>query len=574
MAIVSPAVFAPPAESSPSPAVPAAATATTGDGGGGARAAERTEADEPAELAAPSSSAAPDESTQGALDALAALAAASSSLSGPHARGGASPHRRDRSHPQHLRCAQQQQQQQPYEITPHQTSSDDDSEAMPPPPPRGPVGASTTYRANPCFSLLHDSDVAFHASTAGGGGGRLRSASNPEGMEKWDLYSRRNDRQHFVLPSSILEEELASTRRVLGETVAVADNDEYDEDCGMRGGGREGSGNGVLHGFAPPPPLPRAEAAEGFHQHWVRRSSRRTQPSCRLGTSPDSVAAVPAFAGGAKGGNPPSRTSPATKPAGDRSGGTAIASAVPADPPPRSRKKRAASPPEIIPSKSPPPEGGSLGREEDADESTLEPEELLRRARSRLLEDLSEGGDAGGGGGGTGAAGGGGGGTLILPHSLSKYKEVYNQNGRIGIYTPAERAAIIRKFRAKRARRVWNKKIRYNCRKNLADRRMRVKGRFVKRSVEATEAETGDGGSLPPHTGLPSQGEGPYVAPPKATARSGSQPTHMSPLTTVNEGVEGSPPLDEAMPDVGDEEAGFEPTDDMPFRRTRRYTIT
>ena len=60
---------------------------------------------------------------------------------------------------------------------------------------------------------------------------------------------------------------------------------------------------------------------------------------------------------------------------------------------------------------------------------------------------------------------------------------MYNKNGRIGIYTPTERAAIIQKFTVKRARRVWHKKIRYNCRKNQADHRMRVKGRFVKRSV-------------------------------------------------------------------------------------------
>ena len=33
-------------------------------------------------------------------------------------------------------------------------------------------------------------------------------------------------------------------------------------------------------------------------------------------------------------------------------------------------------------------------------------------------------------------------------------------------------------------------------------------------------------------------------------------------------------PMDEDMPDIKDEEAGFEPSDDMPYRRTRRYTIT
>ncbi len=118
---------------------------------------------------------------------------------------------------------------------------------------------------------------------------------------------------------------------------------------------------------------------------------------------------------------------------------------------------------------------------------------------------------------------------------------VYNKNGRIGIYTPAERAAIIQKFNAKRARRVWNEKIRYNCRKDLADRRMRVKGRFVKRSVEASSSS-----SCPP-------------------------PTTGSPLCTVDEREEeqddGQQPMDEDMPDVKDLETGFEPSDDMPYVR-------
>lgn len=50
-----------------------------------------------------------------------------------------------------------------------------------------------------------------------------------------------------------------------------------------------------------------------------------------------------------------------------------------------------------------------------------------------------------------------------------------------------ERSAIIHRFREKRKRRVWKKKIRYFCRKNLADRRVRVKGRFVK-SAAAVKA--------------------------------------------------------------------------------------
>ncbi len=57
------------------------------------------------------------------------------------------------------------------------SSDDDDLEQMPPPPPRG----------------------------------RRRSASNPEGMEKWDSLSQNTSRgrRHFVLPASILEVELA-----------------------------------------------------------------------------------------------------------------------------------------------------------------------------------------------------------------------------------------------------------------------------------------------------------------------------------------------------------------------------
>lgn len=58
------------------------------------------------------------------------------------------------------------------------SSDDDDFEHMPPPPARG----------------------------------RRRSASNPEGMEKWDSLRQstsRGGRRHFVLPASILEVELA-----------------------------------------------------------------------------------------------------------------------------------------------------------------------------------------------------------------------------------------------------------------------------------------------------------------------------------------------------------------------------
>jgi hypothetical protein len=59
---------------------------------------------------------------------------------------------------------------------------------------------------------------------------------------------------------------------------------------------------------------------------------------------------------------------------------------------------------------------------------------------------------------------------------------------------------MISRFHEKRKRRVWKKKIRYHCRKNLADSRVRVKGRFVKCAADLAriqaeaEALAGGGG--------------------------------------------------------------------------------
>lgn len=60
--------------------------------------------------------------------------------------------------------------------------------------------------------------------------------------------------------------------------------------------------------------------------------------------------------------------------------------------------------------------------------------------------------------------------------------EHLNKGGRIGIYLPEERKARIARFHSKRKIRIWRKRIKYDCRKKLADSRPRVKGRFVKRS--------------------------------------------------------------------------------------------
>lgn len=60
--------------------------------------------------------------------------------------------------------------------------------------------------------------------------------------------------------------------------------------------------------------------------------------------------------------------------------------------------------------------------------------------------------------------------------------DLLNKDGRIGIYLPEARQARIARFHEKRARRIWRKRIKYDCRKKLADSRPRIKGRFVKRS--------------------------------------------------------------------------------------------
>ena len=116
--------------------------------------------------------------------------------------------------------------------------------------------------------------------------------------------------------------------------------------------------------------------------------------------------------------------------------------------------------------------------------------------------------------------------------------QVYNCHGRIGIYTRAERAAILSRFNDKRARRIWRKKIRYNCRKSLADSRLRVKGRFVKRSEQ------------------------------EQLGRRQRQQPHEEAEKRVSDEDD-----DDDMPDVSDPEAGFCPTEDQPYRRMRRHTI-
>lgn len=296
---------------------------------------------------------------------------------------------------------------------------------------------------------------------------RQRSASNPEGMEKWDSLNRVRGgvaRRHFVLPEAILEEELAEANAAVRERKLLKSEDKT----------QTGRANKTIE---------------------KTREVREDDEDSKEGENED-----------------------------------------------------------------------EQEEEEEEDESMLTPEDLLRKARSRLLEDLSEGSISGEKG------------QLMLPHALGKYKhvstvasvvrfqhwpqdcssrltlscvfwsQVYNKNGRIGIYTPAERTAIIARFNAKRQRRVWNKKIRYNCRKSLADRRLRVKGRFVKRSEQEQLAR-------------------------ELQARV-EQKVEEDGTSTIAPENDEEKDKDSDMPDVKDPEAGFAPTEDQPYRRFRRYTIT
>ena len=55
----------------------------------------------------------------------------------------------------------------------------------------------------------------------------------------------------------------------------------------------------------------------------------------------------------------------------------------------------------------------------------------------------------------------------------------------VGAYSPEARKQRVARFVEKRERRVWRKKVKYDVRKNFADSRLRVKGRFVRKEDES-----------------------------------------------------------------------------------------
>jgi CCT motif len=87
-----------------------------------------------------------------------------------------------------------------------------------------------------------------------------------------------------------------------------------------------------------------------------------------------------------------------------------------------------------------------------------------------------------------------------LPRSLSDpcfrttidsigLRQVERPEGWVGAYSPDSRRIRIERFLSKRNHRVWSKTIKYDVRKNFADSRLRVKGRFVRKEDESLMRE-------------------------------------------------------------------------------------
>jgi len=86
----------------------------------------------------------------------------------------------------------------------------------------------------------------------------------------------------------------------------------------------------------------------------------------------------------------------------------------------------------------------------------------------------------------------------VLPEISPPVTTLKNDSGAdlIGAYTREERRQRIDRFRAKKKRRVWQKQIKYDCRKRLADTRPRVKGRFVSRRQDLLNDNSVDNDDL------------------------------------------------------------------------------
>ncbi|PIN06634.1 hypothetical protein CDL12_20812 [Handroanthus impetiginosus] len=74
----------------------------------------------------------------------------------------------------------------------------------------------------------------------------------------------------------------------------------------------------------------------------------------------------------------------------------------------------------------------------------------------------------------------------LAPHSqlrnspLGTESSIIESMKKASPYSPEKKKERIQRYRSKRNLRNFNKKIKYECRKSLADRRPRVRGRFVR----------------------------------------------------------------------------------------------
>ena len=71
-----------------------------------------------------------------------------------------------------------------------------------------------------------------------------------------------------------------------------------------------------------------------------------------------------------------------------------------------------------------------------------------------------------------------------LNSTMSNMAYGETKGGRIGIYSPEARKKRLDRFFEKKKHRVWKRNIKYDVRKNFADSRVRVKGRFVRKDEE------------------------------------------------------------------------------------------
>ena len=84
-------------------------------------------------------------------------------------------------------------------------------------------------------------------------------------------------------------------------------------------------------------------------------------------------------------------------------------------------------------------------------------------------------------------------------HNQNTFSSYKPQEKLIGLLTIEERNKKIQKYLEKKKRRKWTKRVSYNCRKVLAEKRFRIKGRFVsKQQMEQFQAS---------HSLTPKEGE-------------------------------------------------------------------